>query len=83
MEVAGAPGSGSSAVQLNFAQRYVAALKPPYKGVVATIGGMTWARAFIFYGSYRGKVSAPLQLLFNPECQSRSEHAAQFSMLAT
>jgi hypothetical protein len=49
-------GSASSTVTMNFAQRYVAALKPPYKGVTATIGGMTWARAFIFYGSDRGKV---------------------------
>jgi hypothetical protein len=36
--------SSSSTVSMNFAQRYVAALKPPYKGVTATIGGMTWAR---------------------------------------
>ena len=28
---------------------------PPYKGVVATIFGMTWARAAIFYGSDVGK----------------------------
>jgi hypothetical protein len=42
-------------MQLNFAQRYAAALKPPYKGVLSTIGGMTWARAFIFYGSHAGK----------------------------
>lgn len=39
----------------NFLQRYVEALKPPYKGVAATIVGMTWARAFIFYGSDVGK----------------------------
>ncbi|CAM9304059.1 unnamed protein product [Ectocarpus sp. 13 AM-2016] len=39
----------------NFFQRYLEALKPPYKGVAATIIGMTWARAFIFYGSDRGK----------------------------
>ena len=28
---------------------------PPYKGVAATIFGMTWARAAIFYGSDTGK----------------------------
>ena len=28
---------------------------PPYKGVAATIFGMTWARAAIFYGSDVGK----------------------------
>lgn len=28
---------------------------PPYKGVAATIFGMTWARAAIFYGSDRGR----------------------------
>ncbi|CAM9118212.1 unnamed protein product [Chrysoparadoxa australica] len=35
--------------------RYLDAMKPPYKGVSATILGMTWARAFIFYGSDMGK----------------------------
>lgn len=40
----------------SFVERYVQALKPPYKGVFATIFGMSWARAFIFYGSDRGKV---------------------------
>eukprot|EP00752_Nemacystus_decipiens_P007367 g6588.t1 len=39
----------------NFLRRYVDGLKPPYKGVAATIIGMTWARAFIFYGSDLGK----------------------------
>ncbi|CAM9744870.1 unnamed protein product, partial [Hapterophycus canaliculatus] len=39
----------------NFATRYLEGLKPPYKGVAATIIGMTWARAFIFYGSDVGK----------------------------
>ncbi|CAN0092587.1 unnamed protein product, partial [Discosporangium mesarthrocarpum] len=36
-------------------KRYIEAMKPPYKGMTATIVGMTWARAFIFYGSDRGK----------------------------
>ncbi|KAG5175894.1 mitochondrial carrier domain-containing protein [Tribonema minus] len=44
------------AVPVTFLQRYAAALRPPYKGVTATIGGMTWARAFIFYGSDWGKL---------------------------
>lgn len=30
-------------------------LGPPYKGVAATIIGMTWARAAIFYGSDVGR----------------------------
>jgi hypothetical protein len=30
---------------------YKLALSPPYRGVVAVVGGMTWARAGIFYGS--------------------------------
>ncbi|CAN0022463.1 unnamed protein product [Pylaiella littoralis] len=43
------------AASKNFLQRYADGLKPPYKGVAATIIGMTWARAFIFYGSDLGK----------------------------
>jgi hypothetical protein len=27
---------------------------PPYKGALATMLGMTWARAFIFFGSENG-----------------------------
>uniref|UniRef100_A0A7S3PVJ4 Mitochondrial carrier protein n=1 Tax=Chaetoceros debilis TaxID=122233 RepID=A0A7S3PVJ4_9STRA len=34
---------------------YLHSFTPPYKGMVATIAGMTWARAAIFYGSDRGK----------------------------
>ena len=30
---------------------YVYAFAPPYKGMLATVGGMTWARAAIFWGS--------------------------------
>jgi Mitochondrial carrier protein len=30
-------------------------MQPPYRGVLATIGGMTWARGAIFYGSDTGK----------------------------
>lgn len=34
---------------------YLFALSPPYKGAVATVFGMTWARAAIFYGSDAGR----------------------------
>lgn len=30
-------------------------MQPPYRGVLATMAGMTWARAAIFYGSDVGK----------------------------
>ena len=40
----------------NFLVRYYkAVLMPPYKGVVATMFGMTWARGAIFYGSDKGR----------------------------
>jgi len=32
-------------------QKYLEAMKPPWRGSVVVIGGMTWARAAIFYGS--------------------------------
>lgn len=34
---------------------YLYAFAPPYKGMMATIVGMTWARAAIFWGSDRGR----------------------------
>ena len=34
---------------------YLYAFSPPYKGLVPTVMGMSWARAAIFYGSDRGK----------------------------
>jgi Mitochondrial carrier protein len=34
---------------------YLFALSPPYKGAAATVLGMTWARAAIFYGSDAGR----------------------------
>ncbi|EED95363.1 predicted protein [Thalassiosira pseudonana CCMP1335] len=34
---------------------YFHAFSPPYKGLAATVMGMSWARAAIFYGSDRGK----------------------------
>jgi len=53
--------------------KYIEALKPPYKGVFATIFGMTWARAAIFYGSDSGKnmmlnagFSSPVATFFPP-----------------
>lgn len=36
---------------------YVHAFQPPYKGAMATVFGMTWARALIFYGSDAGKAA--------------------------
>ena len=30
---------------------YKAVVHPPFRGVIATIGGMTWARGAIFFGS--------------------------------
>jgi hypothetical protein len=35
---------------------YLYAFQPPYKGLTATVLGMTWARAAIFWGSDYGKV---------------------------
>lgn len=32
-------------------QKYLQAMKPPWRGSLVVIGGMTWARAAIFYGS--------------------------------
>lgn len=34
---------------------YLHAFVPPYKGMVATVAGMTWARAAIFWGSDTGR----------------------------
>jgi hypothetical protein len=34
---------------------YKAVIQPPFRGVTATIFGMTWARGAIFYGSETGK----------------------------
>lgn len=36
-------------------QKYWQAIQPPYRGVLATMFGMCWARAAIFYGSEVGK----------------------------
>lgn len=34
---------------------YKAVIQPPFRGVAATMLGMTWARGFIFYASDSGK----------------------------
>ena len=44
---------------------YKAVVQPPYRGVVATMFGMTWARAAIFFGSDKGK-EMMLNSGFNP-----------------
>lgn len=38
-----------------FARYYKAVVQPPFRGLVATMAGMTWARAAIFFGSDMGK----------------------------
>ena len=38
-----------------FYRYYNAVMQPPYRGVVATMLGMTWARGIIFYNSDVGK----------------------------
>jgi hypothetical protein len=38
-----------------FVRYYKAVMQPPYRGVLATMIGMTWARAAIFFGSDVGK----------------------------
>jgi len=35
--------------------KYLETMMPPYKGVVAVVGGMAWARGAIFYGSDSSK----------------------------
>ena len=48
---------------------YVYAFAPPYKGLVATVGGMTWARAAIFWGSDLGRdylLKSELPVLSDP-----------------
>ena len=53
-----AGGSGSRSLLASIPPSispYVYAFAPPYKGMVATVVGMTWARAAIFWGSDRGR----------------------------
>ena len=56
--------SGFAVPTTHFGQRlpaslapYVVAFGPPYKGLFATVAGMTWARAAIFWGSDAGKAA--------------------------
>lgn len=56
----------------NVMQRYVNALMPhtmPYRGVAATMFGMTWARGAIFYGSQAGKDSMKESGYSKSSCQ--------------
>jgi hypothetical protein len=54
----------------NFMIRYYqAAVKPPFKGLSATIAGMSWARASIFYGSERGKIFLTQLGFYGPVAQ--------------
>jgi len=46
--------SGYEVAGSGYWQRYFRAMLPPWRGSVVVIGGMTWARAAIFYGSDTG-----------------------------
>ena len=64
--------SGFSLKGSNVFQRYVNALMPhtlPYRGVFATMFGMTWARGAIFYGSQAGKDAMKASGFSKSNCQ--------------
>mmetsp|Transcript_89944 Transcript_89944/g.262881 ORF Transcript_89944/g.262881 Transcript_89944/m.262881 type:complete len:274 (+) Transcript_89944:66-887(+) len=42
-------------------QRYLEAMKPPWRGALNVVFGMTWARAAIFFGSERGRQAMQTQ----------------------
>jgi hypothetical protein len=46
--------SGYEVAGQSYFSKYLQAVKPPWKGSVVVIGGMTWARAAIFFGSDKG-----------------------------
>lgn len=46
--------SGYEVAGSGYWQKYWQAMKPPWRGSAVVIGGMTWARAAIFYGSDMG-----------------------------
>jgi len=46
--------SGYSVQGSGYWQKYLEAMKPPWRGSLVVIGGMTWALAAIFYGSDLG-----------------------------
>ena len=50
-----ATGGGGGGLLGTLAPSYRHALSPPYKGAAATVLGMTWARAAIFWGSDTGR----------------------------
>eukprot|EP01036_Dinobryon_divergens_P028099 gene28099-36991_t len=55
----------------NFLIRYYkAVVMPPFKGLVATMFGMTWARAAIFYGSEVGKSFLLERNVYGPLAQT-------------
>ena len=47
--------SGFKTKSRGYFAAYAEALRPPYRGVAAVVGGMTWARFAIFYGSDVGR----------------------------
>lgn len=49
---------------------YKAVMQPPYRGVVATMLGMTWARGAIFYGSDQGKIAMRELGFYGPVAQT-------------
>lgn len=49
---------------------YKAVVQPPYRGVVATMAGMTWARAAIFFGSDLGKAFLLENKVYGPLAQA-------------
>jgi len=48
--------SGYEVAGKGYWQKYFEAMKPPWRGSLVVIGGMTWARAAIFYGSDVGSL---------------------------
>jgi len=46
--------SGYEVAGKSYLSKYVQAVMPPWKGSLVVIGGMTWARALIFFGSDTG-----------------------------
>jgi hypothetical protein len=47
--------SGYEVAGKSYFSKYLEAVKPPWKGSMVVIGGMTWARAAIFFGSDKGQ----------------------------
>jgi hypothetical protein len=57
---------------------YLYAFQPPYKGMVATVAGMTWARAAIFWGSDYAKL-----ILLDWQCSEAVATVAPVLLLST